>query len=224
MRTLTAVLDEVRPLVERTAPLRAKPRRTVDVTVGLADGRQLRGTVTGLHDTLLVAVSYSKLGPAARLKAWFSLLALTASDPETLWGAATVGRGDGTHPACATLTPLDGGKAAEVLEQLVELYDQGLCEPLPMPVKSAAEYAAARFKDIEVVEAQRRARMKWTSGTYPGEDDDEAHLRVWGKRAPFETLLAAAGPEHPGGEPDRFAELATRLWFPLLAHEQQGVL
>ena len=67
--------------------------------------------------------------------------------------------------------------------------------------------------------------MKWTSGTYPGEDDDQAHQQVWGRRAPFETLLAPAQPDESwGGEPDRFAELALRLWFPLLGHEQRAVL
>ena len=49
--TLETVLDDLRPLVDKTAALRAKPRRTVDVVVDLADGRQLRGTVGGLHET-----------------------------------------------------------------------------------------------------------------------------------------------------------------------------
>ena len=35
LRTLEAVLDELRPLVDKTAALRAKPRRTVDVTADL---------------------------------------------------------------------------------------------------------------------------------------------------------------------------------------------
>jgi exodeoxyribonuclease V gamma subunit len=224
-RALDEVLNDVRPLVEKTASLRVKPRRNVDVTVELADGRQLRGTVGSIHETVQVTVSYSKLGPAARLRAWINLLALTASDPETPWGAATVGRGEAGHPACATLTPLSRDQALEQLEQLVGLYDKGLREPLPMPVKTAHEYAAARFRDADVSEARRRAGMKWTSGTYPGEDDDQAHQQVWGRRAPFETLLAPAQPDESwGGEPDRFAELAVRLWFPLLGHEQRAVL
>jgi exodeoxyribonuclease V gamma subunit len=224
-RTLDAVLNELRPLVDKTAELRAKPRRTVDITVQLSDGRQLRGTVSGLHDTVLVAVSYSKLGAPARLRAWINLLALTAADPDTPWAAATVGRDEPTRPACAALTPLAGHTALTVLEELVELYDKGLREPLPMPVKAAADYALARNRGLDVAEAQRRARMKWTSGTYPGEDDDAAHIQVWGRGTPFETLLTPTRPDEVwGGEPDRFAELATRLWFPLLAHEKRATL
>ena len=107
---------------------------------------------------MLVAVSFSKLGAAARLKAWISAVALTASEPDTPWGAATVGRGRPGHPECATLTPLTKEQAVAVLEQLVELYDLGLREPLPMPVKSAAEYAEHRFRDAEVPERTHRAK------------------------------------------------------------------
>jgi exodeoxyribonuclease V gamma subunit len=225
LRALNEVLDDVRPLVEKTGPLRAKPRHSVDVTADLPDGRQLRGTVGGIHETVQVTVSFSKLGPAARLRAWINVLALTLGDPDTPWGAATVGRGDPGHPACATLAPVTAEKAAEELAHLVELYDKGLREPLPMPVKTAEAYATNRFRDIDVAESQRRARMKWTSGSYPGEDDDEAHVHVWGRRAPFESLLQQVPPDEVwGGEPDRFAELAVRLWFPLLEHERRGAL
>jgi exodeoxyribonuclease V gamma subunit len=224
-RTLETLFEEVRPLVDKTASLRAVPRRTVDVVVDLSGGRQLRGTVGGLHEEYLVAVSYSKLGPAARLRAWLSMLALSAGHPDKPWGAATVGRGDRGRPQCATLTPIKAQAALPVLQQLVELYDKGLREPLPMPVKSAAEYAAHRLRGAEVDDAEYRARMKWATGSFPGEDDDAAHAQVWGRRAPFETLLTATPPDETwGGEPHRFGELAVRMWFPLLDHEKRSVL
>ncbi len=91
-----------------------------------------------------------------------------------------------------------------------------------MPVKSAAEYAAHRVRGAEVDDAEYRARMKWATGSFPGEDDDAAHSQVWGRLAPFETLLAPTPPdENWGGEPHRFGELAVRLWSPLLEHEQR---
>ncbi|MGS0688612.1 exodeoxyribonuclease V subunit gamma [Nakamurella sp. GG22] len=234
-RTLNGVLEDLRPLVDRTAALRAAPRRTADVTVDLADGRQVRGTVSGLHDTVLVAVLFSRLGAAARLRAWISIVALTASDGDSSWGAATVGRGAHAHPQCATLTPLPPGMAGAVIEELVELYDQGLREPLPLPVKAAAAYAETRFGGADPADAYVRAREKWATGKFPGEDDDDAHALVWGRRAPFASLLtpcrttdlgamAAAIRPAAGGESDRFAALATKLWFPLLDHEQKAML
>ena len=222
-RTLEDVLYDVRPLVERTAPLRAAARRTVDVAVQLTDGRQVRGTVAGLHDSCLVTVNYSKLGPAVRLRAWIAMLALSAAHPETLWGAATVGRGDPGQPKGATVQPLEQDYALGILGELVALYDRGLREVLPLPVKSAAAYAEARFKGIEVAEAARRAGQKWASGTYPGEDEDLAHVQVWGRHTPFDELLKAP-PDDAAGEPTLFGELAVGLWFPLLEREGRAVL
>ena len=224
-RALEDVLEDLRPLVDLTADLRAAPHRTVDVTAELADGRQLRGTVSGVRDTTLVTVSFSKLGPAARLKAWINLVALTAAQPDSAWAAATVGRGRVRRPECATLAPLSADRAREILGQLVDLYDRGLTEPLPLPVKSAADYASARFGGAEAAQAHDQASKKWTSGKYPGEDEDGAHVQIWGRRAPFTTLLTPRRPEeHWDDEQDRFSELAVRLWFPLLDHEQRGVL
>ncbi len=223
MRTLDDVLQDLRPLVDRTAALRSAPRRSADVTVDLADGRQVRGTVSGLHDTVLVTVSFSRLGPAARFKAWITVAALTASDSEMPWAAATVGRGP-QSPRCATLAPLPRDVAVAVVEDLVELYDQGLREPLPLPVKSAAAYAEARLGGAEPVDAHLRAREKWATGKFPGEDDDAAHTLVWGRRAPLQVLLTPRLADDDPGEPDRFAALAVRLWAPLLGHERQAPL
>ena len=222
-RTLEDVLYDVRPLVERTAALRAAARRTIDVAVQLPDGRQVRGTVAGLHDSCLVTVTYSKLGPAVRLRAWIAMLALSSAHPETLWGAASVGRGDPGQPLGATVQPLEQEYAQDILGELVALYDRGLREPLPLPVKSAAAYAEARFKGIEVAEAERRAGQKWATGTFPGEVEDVAHVQVWGRNTPFD-VLHKAPPEDSGGEPHVFGELAVGLWFPLLEREGRAVL
>ncbi len=223
MRTLDDVLQELRPLVDRTAALRSAPRRSADVTVDLADGRQVRGTVSGLHDTVLVTVSFSRLGPAARLRAWITVAALTASDPEMPWAAATVGRGQ-QSPRCATLSPLPHDVATAVMADLVELYDHGLREPLPLPVKTTAAYAEARLGGADPADAHLRAGEKWATGKFPGEDDDAAHTMVWGRRAPLQTLLAPRTGDDDPEEPDRFAALAVRLWAPLLEHERQAVL
>ncbi|MET0863930.1 MAG: hypothetical protein ABWZ98_06310, partial [Nakamurella sp.] len=88
------------------------------------------------------------------------------------------------------------------------------------PVKSAAEYAEHRYRNADVADAHYRAKQKWVSNKFPGEDEDAAHQQIWGRQAPFETLLGPVPPaDAKGGEPDRFSELATRLWFPLLEHE-----
>lgn len=219
---LTSVLAEVEPLVLATAQFRAEPRRTVDVLAELADGRQLRGSVPGIHGDALVAVGYSKLGPKDRLRAWIGLVALAASHPETSWTAVTVGRGEPGRPKQSVLGPLTGDRAGKILEQLVELYDQGLREPLPMAIKTSAAYAAARRNQGDVDEAVRMARRPWVSGDFPGEDADAAHELVWGRRADLDVLLAEEALLDPRAQPEptRFGALAVRLWAPLLAAER----
>jgi len=224
-RTVTTVLAEVEPLVTRTADLRAPERRSVDVVVPLGDGRELRGTVAGVYGTCLVAIGYSKLAAGPRLRAWILLLALAAAHPDVAWTATTVGRGRTGSPQQATLGPVDPTHAREVLAQLADLHDRALREPLPLSLKASAAYAEARRRD-DPPEAVRRARQRWTSGQFPGEDAESAHTQVWGSGAPLERLLVAEAAVDEGwaGEPTRFGELALRLWNPLLDSEQTAWL
>ncbi len=250
-RTLNRVLHDVRPLVDRTASLRAAPRRTVEVSAPLPGHRRLRGTVGGVHAQVLVTVSYSRLSAKARLQSWLALLALTAGDPDGRWSAETVGRGEHGRPQRATLPPLPGDRARQLLADLVDLYESGLCAPLPLPLKAGERYADARHRGMDAEKALELAATTWAGAKFAGENQDAANLRVWGRDCAFDALLAAgagidagagtdvgtevgtgtetpAGPgvatlaDAPAGEPNRFAELAVRLWFPLLRHERRG--
>ncbi|HEY7811747.1 MAG TPA: exodeoxyribonuclease V subunit gamma, partial [Nakamurella sp.] len=180
-RALEKVLRDVRPLVDRTVTLRAAPRRTVEVSVPLPDGRRLRGTVGGVHGTGLVAVSYSKLAPRARLQSWLAFLALTASDPDVGWTAATVGRAERGRPQCATLPLLSGDRARDLLADLVRMYEEGLLAPLPLPLKTGEKYADGRRRGLDHDKARDLAATTWTGTKYPGENQDAANMRVWGR-------------------------------------------
>ncbi|WP_420121607.1 exodeoxyribonuclease V subunit gamma [Nakamurella sp.] len=213
-RTLEKVLADVRPLVDRTAGLRSGPRHTVEVSVELTGGRRLRGTVGGLYGRTLVAVSYSKLGARARLQAWLAFLALTASGGGSAgWSAVTVGRGPHARPLGATLPVLPADRAGDLLLDVVALHDAGLAAPLPLPLKTGEKYADARRRGVDPDRALTWAAQTWEgSATYPGENQDGANARVWGRDCSFADLT----------EPDRFVELAERLWVPLLQHEQRS--
>jgi exodeoxyribonuclease V gamma subunit len=221
--TLDRVLGEVGPLVDRTAALLAPERRTVDVSIPLGGDRQLRGTVAGVHGTVVVSVGYSKLGPKPQLSVWIALLALAAAHPERQWTAVAVGRGDPGQPRSATFGPLDQGKAKTYLLQLVDLYDRGMCEPLPLPLKTSVAYATASVKMEGLDRAVFQAGRAWASGKYPGEDADASHAVVWGAAAPLEVLVEQAprDDERWTGEPSRLGEMSLRLWGPLLHHRRQ---
>ncbi|PID96504.1 MAG: exodeoxyribonuclease V subunit gamma [Actinomycetales bacterium] len=198
--------------------------RAVDVDLDIGAGRRLTGTVTGVYTDRLVPVSYSRLSVAERLTSWVRVLALAATHPGTRWSAHTVGRGTRRSAlvAFADVGPPDPDHARAVLCDLVALRDLGLREPLPLPPKTTAVYAAARHRGSREASARSAARNTW-SGKYP-ERDDPAYRLVWGN-PPWLPGLDQVDDTDGDGEPappDGFAALAMRLWAPLLQVETVG--
>ena len=97
------------------------------------------------------------------------------------------------------------------------LYDAGRREPLPLPLKTSYAWAEARhIRD----DPERNAGFRWKTGRFPGEDENQAVVKVWGPHAPLEVLLGAPHPgEETPGENTRLGALAARLWMPLLRAE-----
>ncbi|MEP6697130.1 MAG: exodeoxyribonuclease V subunit gamma [Pseudonocardiales bacterium] len=206
-RIVEGVAGQVQPLLTAGAPLRQTEARAIDVAVDLGGGRHLTGTVGSVHGDDIVRIEYSKLSAKHRLRAWAQLLALSAARPETPWQAVTIGRGS-RAPVQSVLGPVDRAAARQCLADLVELRVEGLCAPLPMAVKTSAEYAARHATGVSVQDALTGARKEWLSA-FGGEHAEEAHQLVWGEAAPFD-----------GAAP--FGVLALRLWEPLLAAESLG--
>ena len=167
-----------------------------DVDIELGDGRRLTGTVSGVYGDRVVFVTYSKLGGKHLLEAWIRLLALTAGVPGRPWSAVCIGRAKRGAAAVERhlVAPHRRVSRSEVLRGLVDLYDAGRREPLPLPVKTSYAWAEARLHDGDV---ERAAGFRWRTNKFPGEDQDQAYARVWGKRAPLRRLL---GPPRPGEE------------------------
>jgi exodeoxyribonuclease V gamma subunit len=216
------VIREVFPIAERLAARAralgegAPPPASIDLRVGLSDGRSLTGTVAGVRGDLLLSATYSRLAAKHRLAAWVRLLALTAARPDRPFAAATVGRGQRGAPVAiariATLGGDAGGRreaAAGQLEALVELYDRGMREALPLYCLTSAAYAEAAAIDRSPLGA---ARTAWTSKwNFDAEDREPEHQLVLGGVRPFDELPAAALGRNAG-----------QLWDGLLAREVVG--
>ncbi|WP_306204482.1 exodeoxyribonuclease V subunit gamma [Actinoplanes sp. RD1] len=215
-RLLQAMADEVAPLAAAARTHLTGTPTALDLSLKLPDGRRLDGTVSGVHGHCAVAVSYARISPKHRLRAWLTLLALTAARPGTPWQAVTLGRGAGGVRRC-TYGPLDPETARQTLHDLVSLHDEGLREPLPLPAKSSHAYARCRLRNGSVETAHTKAAAEWSRFRGAGENEDAGHVLVLGDHAPFERLLATAGTT----EPTRFGELAMRLWRPLCAAERE---
>jgi exodeoxyribonuclease V gamma subunit len=180
-------------------------------------------------------VTYSKLGAAPRLIAWLRLLALSATWPDRAFEALTIGRfrgrATGRSISLARIRPLGpdaAGRRAEAeaqLAALVDLFDRGMREPLPLYCKTSEAWAAA---EVAGRDPATEAAREWESEySYPREDDDAEHRLVLGDRLSFEAMVAHAGTcrdddNGAGGAPDlsRFSLYAHRLWEGLLQHEE----
>jgi exodeoxyribonuclease V gamma subunit len=232
-RTLTEVIDKVRPLHQAALQLRQGEPRTLDVDVDLGDGRRLTGTVGPVFGNRLVTVNYSRLAPRHRLRAWIDLLALSAGHPDQNWTGHAVGNAPrGAGVSCAQTGPLDH-RARDWLRELVDLYDRGLCEPLPLPVKTACAYAEAAHRALrgEGVDPDQMAAREWITDPFnkfgiTGEDGDVAHVRVFGEHPGMGCLTTAPRPDEDWNDaPHRLGRYALRLWTPLLdGAERVGVL
>jgi exodeoxyribonuclease V gamma subunit len=194
--------------------LAATPR-TVDVRVDVG-GRELSGTVNGVRDGAIVSVTYSSLSARHRARAWVLALALAAA--EGGGRAVTVGR-MGNRARTSTLTAPPDPFAA--LADLVDLYQRGMCEPLPLAVKSSWAYAVGRLGGNSVEQALESARTEWDR-KQGGERDDRHHAHLWGDGASLDRLLSAVPGEDEewAGETTRFGALACRLWAPVRNAEQ----
>jgi exodeoxyribonuclease V gamma subunit len=207
---------------------------SLDAYVELPGAPNVVGTVPGVHGDTVLTVTYSKLGPAARLIAWMRLLALTASWPERPFEARTVGRARSTRHTISTATieplgPDPASRKAEAerhLRRLVDLFERGMREPLPLYCKTSASWAEAVALGKD---PRRPAARTWESG-FGGnnEDKNSEHELVLSGHLSFDAMFELAGPARAdetgdgwdGGDPSRFGRYAARLWDGLLAHEQ----
>ena len=203
----------------------------VDVRVALHDGRLLTGTVGGVCGDLLLTTTFSRVSARQRIAAWARLLALSATWPDRPLAAATVGRGSGRDDVrTVELAPLHGDPgrrgaiARERLRGLVDLYDRGMREPLPLFAKTSAAYAAAASGGQDAVAA---AAAEWTTEwNFDKEDRDAEHQLAFGGVLTLAEVLELApradesGEGWPVAEASRFGRLARRLWDELLDRER----
>jgi exodeoxyribonuclease V gamma subunit len=202
----------------------------VDVHVTQPDGSLLSGTISAMRGDLLLSTTFARVSARHRLATWTQLLALSASHPERTFCAATVGRGREDTVTVARIGPLapdeEGRRriACEQLAVLLDLYERGMREPLPIYCLSSAEYAAAAARGADPIAAAEGA---WKSAwNYPKEDADLEHQLVLSGLLRFEELLVEPprADEQGSGwdmsETSRFGRLARRLWDGPLRHEE----
>ncbi|HEX8085429.1 MAG TPA: exodeoxyribonuclease V subunit gamma [Solirubrobacteraceae bacterium] len=231
------VIDEVWPTVDGIVAVAHEELGGTDagaeeVRAELPGGRVLGGTVAGVRGEVLRAAAFSRVGAKQRLAAWVRVLALTAADPERPWRAVTIGRrrggGEGVTVArIPVLGPDPQARRAYAqarLGELLDLFDRGMREPLPLFCKTSAVYAETARTGRD---ALRAARSAWESAPYnPRENAEPEHQLVFGGQRSFDEVRAEPPRDDERGhgwdvsEPSRFGRLALRLWAHLLDVEE----
>ncbi len=225
---LERIRSDVGQIAEHAVAFGSGSPVSLDVNLVLPDGRTLAGTVTGVHGDTLRIVSYSRVRPRDRLRAWVRLLAMTAAWPERSFEAVVIGRAraDAAHADVTVVRtpPLGADAALGRLAILLDLYDRGMREPLPLACDTSAAYAAAVATGQDGVVAARRA---WESDfDRDREDREPEHVLAFGGELALAELMAEPprederGPGWPQAETSRFGRYALRLWEGLLGAEE----
>ena len=194
-RKATEIRDQVALLATDALNSRQVHPRAIDVDIDLGGGRRLAGTVTPVFGQRLVSVTYSKLDGRHLLEAWLPLLALYAHQPRTEWSALCIGRPKrGSTPRRETL-----GRPR---------HPRSICCVTWSRCTTPAAANRCRFRSRPPTRGPRpgtgddpvhAAEYRWRTNRYPGEDQQPAHERAWGPRAPLATLMQ---PLRPGEECD----------------------
>ena len=205
---------------------------SIEVHLEMPDGRLILGTVPGVWNRTVTSAVYSRLAPKHRIEAWIRTVALAACRPDMHATAITVARSPASRgqPVVASLidlaaTDLQSRReaATERLWRLLDIYDRGMREPLPIYCATSAAWAEASRKGGDPA---GEAVKKWNGGNYEGESVEEGHVLVLGGRLSFDDVLAFApavgeiGAGWDERETSRFGRLARRLWEPLLDCER----
>ncbi len=234
-RALKEALEEVGSLLGtvQSLPEFVEPPRSLEVNVALPCGRVLVGTVPEVRGATIVVCTYSRLRPRRRLQSWAHLLALSAAHPGLGPRAVTIARRRSAMASAHVqfIGPLGATeeeirrKAVENLGVLVDLYDRGMREPLPLYCETSAAWASARRLDQD---CHKRAAEAWEPryGSPFAEASSPEHVTVLGEETTFDDVFREPpapgedGPGWPVEEDSRFGRLAMRLWAPLLSEER----
>lgn len=171
----------------------------IDITRG---GWRLQGRLETPTAAGLIGYRPATIKPKDRLRLWLRHLLLNLQRPA---GVEPVSRWLGLD-GMLYLHPV--GDAEARLDQLLGLYQRGLCEPLPLFERSSWAYANARRQGKDADTALKAARNQWEDGWHhTGEAADP-----W-------LSLALRGRDDPLDE--AFTTLAEQFWTPFFAHAEE---
>ena len=213
------VYDDIAPVAREVAqrvndlfPTDPLAPRDVDEDIG---GFRVTGTLRGLHPTGQLEAQYSKLAGRSELALFIRHLVLGIVAHDLPMRSVLVGRGDGGGAGTVVFDPVADPRGA--LEELLALYRLGQRVPLLLFDKASPQYAFELAKSRDPKKARAAAWRGYHRNL--GCDRDDPYVRqVFGDIDPTEPgfdPFAGSVPGYPS-----FAEVAERVWLPLISHRR----
>ena len=174
-----------------------KRRVMVDLVV---DGFVINDQLTQCSEQGLLHFHMSQCKGHHVLKAWVEHLVLNCIKPDDIYCQTRVI----TENEVVVFKPLAAAEAEAILAELLQLYWQGLHQPLVFFDKTSWAYAVAAHGDT-AEKAINKAVQAWEGSEYNvGEQDDPYHRLIY-RQSPLDT---------------HFAELCMRVYQPLFLYKE----
>ncbi len=181
------------------------PPLEIDLTINRF---RLTGRIEGLRKNGLLRFRSAKIKAKDRLKCWIEHQAVNAAGCEECesYESTLIGKD-------RSFRYQPDNRAFEILEKLLNIYWQGLSQPLPFFPDSSFVFAENHFMNkTKIKDMMKKARNKWEGNEYyRGEGDDPYFRMCFRNMDPFNGEMA-----------ERFADLSTEVISTLL--ECQEVL
>jgi exodeoxyribonuclease V gamma subunit len=210
--TVRAIENVVGKIVSASA--RAEAPRLVSIALPLGE-LELVGRLGHVYGDTRVERTYSTVRAKHRISAWLRHLAWCAMCPSERPTTLLIGR-QGKN---AELTRFSfAADARDLLTDLVALHEKGQRRPLPLFNEASAKYAEHFTEHKDHEQALKAAQNIGSSTGGLGQDAelDNLYLRML-FRASELADLDSTGEQEPD-EAYAFAQLALRVWSPLLVH------
>lgn len=214
IRTMaTTVLDRAQPYLQRD-------RHDEPVAIELNSGVRVVGSVSDVHGNGVTTVQFGAVHDKQVADLWVRVLALSAARNRPC-GGVVVGKESGGQYGAKLL--LGDHDPVTLLSELVDVFQRGLQEPVPLTPRSSCRYVRERpgQADSHALQAVRDRLWNASSRGAPADCTDPAITALWGTDDPF-TAVTAIRPrpdERPWFPDDttRFGVLSRRVWEPILA-------
>jgi exodeoxyribonuclease V gamma subunit len=201
----------VRRLLEQVRGLQggqARPPVAVDLEIG---GVRLVGEIGDLYPGGRVVLQHSKRVHPREIGFWIHHLVLCRAAPEGVPLQSSLVSRDGDDAEVALLGPC--ADSEPLLLDLLRLYQEGSCVPLPLLRQTSIAYAKAGVKQGWNGTSLRTARNAWEGSQLPGDRVDPYLAQAYRDVDPLDPEAGLPGLG--------FSELARRVWAPYLSRVEQ---